>query len=159
VLGGTLDWGLIGIGAAIGVGAIIVDELLRKTKRGALPPLGVGMGIYLPIAVTALIVLGTILGHLYNRWAARQAEPGFAERMGVLMATGLIVGDSLFNVAFAGLVAGADRAGRENSTEVLAITEATGWQSPVGVLLFAAVLVGLYVWTRKRASEPVTAEG
>jgi putative OPT family oligopeptide transporter len=30
VLGGTLDWGLIGIGAAIGVGAVIVDELLRR---------------------------------------------------------------------------------------------------------------------------------
>ena len=55
MLGGTLDWGLIGIGAAIGVGAVIVDELLRKTKRGMLPPLAVGMGIYLPVAVTALM--------------------------------------------------------------------------------------------------------
>jgi uncharacterized oligopeptide transporter (OPT) family protein len=153
VLGGTLDWGLIGLGAAIGVGAIVVDELLRKTKRGALPPLGVGMGIYLPVAVTALIVLGTILGHLYNRWAARQAEPGFAERMGVLMATGLIVGDSLFNVAFAGIVAGSD------NPEVLAVTEAAGWQSAVGALLFAGIIVLLYAWTRKRASEPVAATG
>ena len=29
-------------------------------------------------------------------------DPAFAERIGVLMATGLIVGESLFGVAFAG---------------------------------------------------------
>ena len=57
VLGGTLDWNLIGLGAAIGVVAVIVDEVLRSTKRGILPPLAVGMGIYLPGGVTALIVV------------------------------------------------------------------------------------------------------
>ena len=69
------------------------------------------MGIYLPVGVTALIVVGAFLGHFYNRWAKRQSEPGFAERLGVLAATGFIVGDSLFNVVFAGLVAGSDRSG------------------------------------------------
>ncbi|HEX6605179.1 MAG TPA: oligopeptide transporter, OPT family, partial [Sphingomicrobium sp.] len=44
VLGGNLDWGLIGIGAGIGVVVVIIDELLRASKRGALPPLAVGMG-------------------------------------------------------------------------------------------------------------------
>ena len=44
VLGGNLDWGLIGLGAMIGVGVIIVDEILRAAKRGSLPPLAVGMG-------------------------------------------------------------------------------------------------------------------
>ena len=148
VLGGTLDWGLIGLGAAIGVVAIIVDEALRAQKKGwALPPLGVGMGIYLPVGVTALIVVGAVLGHVYNRWAERQANPGFAERMGVLTATGFIVGDSLFNVLYAGLVAGSD------DVEVLSVTEATGWQTPTGVLLFAAIIVLLYGWTRSRASQ------
>jgi putative OPT family oligopeptide transporter len=147
VLGGTLDWNLIGIGALIGVGAIVVDEVLRRGKnRRALPPLAVGMGIYLPVAVTALIVIGAVLGHVYNRWAARQSDPGFAERLGVLTATGLIVGDSLFNVVFAGLVAGSD------NPEVLALTEEAGWQTPVGIVLFAALVALLYAWTRKRAS-------
>ena len=35
VLGGDLDWGLIGTGAAIGMGAILVDELLRKSGKGS----------------------------------------------------------------------------------------------------------------------------
>ena len=147
VLGHTLDWGLIGLGAIIGVAAIVVDEVVRAQKRSwELPPLGVGMGIYLPVGVTALIVVGAVLGHFYNRWAERQANPGFAERMGVLTATGFIVGDSLFNVLYAGLVAGSD------DVDVLAVTEATGWQTPAGVLLFAAIVVLLYGWTRNRAS-------
>ena len=147
VLGHNLDWGLIGLGAAIGAVAVIVDEILRNGGKGrSLPALGVGMGIYLPVGVTALIVVGAVIGHLYNGWAKRQADPGFAERMGVLTATGFIVGDSLFNVVYAGLVAGSD------DPDVLAITSATGWQTPLGVLLFAAVIVVLYSWTRRQAA-------
>jgi putative OPT family oligopeptide transporter len=152
VLGHNLDWNLIGLGAAIGAAAVVVDESLRRTKKGwALPPLGVGMGIYLPVGVTSLIVVGAVLGHIYNRWAKRQASPGFAERMGVLTATGFIVGDSLFNVVYAGLVAGSD------NPDVLAVTDATGWQTPTGILLFVAMIALLYAWTRQRAREPLAA--
>ena len=152
VLGHNLDWSLIGIGAAIGVVAVVADEVLRKGKRGwALPPLGVGMGIYLPVGITAFIVVGAVIGHFYNRWAARQAEPGFAERLGVLSATGLIVGDSLFNVVYAGLVAGSD------NPDVLAIMEEAGWATPLGIALFVAGLVWLYAWTRRGAAQSLTA--
>ena len=37
VLGGSLDWGLIGIGAVIGVVAVIVDEVLRELEQAAAP--------------------------------------------------------------------------------------------------------------------------
>src|SRR5205814_4848574 len=108
VLGGNLDWGLIGIGAGIGVVVVAIDEFLRATKRGALPPLAVGMGIYLPMALTLLIPLGAVLGRLYDNWAARRPNADFAQRMGVLLATGLIVGESLFGVVFA-MIVGATR--------------------------------------------------
>jgi putative OPT family oligopeptide transporter len=150
VLGGTLDWNLIGIGAAIGVAAVIVDELLRKGKSGrSLPPLAVGMGIYLPVAVTAMVVLGAVLGHFYNRWAERRSDPAFAERLGVLTATGFIVGDSLFNVVFAGLVAGSD------DPDVLGVIGEAPWQTPLGLALFAALIAALYAWTRRRAAQPL----
>ena len=55
VLGGSLDWPLIGLGALIGVAACVVDEALRRGKKYSLPPLAVGMGIYLPMALTLLI--------------------------------------------------------------------------------------------------------
>lgn len=104
VLGSGLDWGLIGIGAAIGVGVVIIDELLARGKRWRLPPLAVGMGIYLPMALTLLVPIGALIGHIYTRAVARSPRPEFAERMGVLIATGLIVGESLFGVLFAGTV-------------------------------------------------------
>jgi len=143
VLGGNLDWGLISTGAAIGAGVILIDELLRKSGKGSLPPLAVGMGIYLPMALTLLIPIGAILGHVYNRWAERQADPAFAERMGVLAATGLIVGESLFGVAFAGIAAAT------GSPEALAILEENSFAPLAGVLVFALAVGWLYAWTRK----------
>ncbi|MRT32412.1 oligopeptide transporter, OPT family, partial [Xylella fastidiosa subsp. multiplex] len=58
VLSGDLDWGLIGFGAGIGVVVVALDELLGKTGKMRLPPLAVGMGIYLPMALTLLIPVG-----------------------------------------------------------------------------------------------------
>jgi putative OPT family oligopeptide transporter len=151
VLGGNLDWNLIGLGALIGVGACIVDELLRKTKRGILPPLAVGMGIYLPMTLTLLIPVGALIGHFYDRWAKTAPNPAFAERLGVLMATGLIVGESLFGVAFAGIVGATD-----NPTP-LALVEEHGWAMTFGIAVFAASILWLYAKTRTGAAKPVTA--
>ncbi|MEO5587753.1 MAG: oligopeptide transporter, OPT family [Novosphingobium sp.] len=148
VLGGTLDWNLIGLGAGIGAAAIVIDEALRRTNRGSLPPLAVGMGMYLPLGVTALIVVGAVLGHVYNRWAKGQRDPAFAERMGVLTATGLIVGDSLFNVGYAGIVAAT------NDPDALAVVAVRAWQMPVGIVLFAGLIVLIYAAMRK-ASRPL----
>ncbi len=146
VLGGNLDWGLIGLGAAIGAAVIVADELLRKTGKRSLPPLAVGMGIYLPMALTLLIPLGALAGHFYNRWASRQSDPEFAERMGVLAATGLIVGESLFGVAFAGIAAAT------GSPEALAVMEGNPVAEVAGLLVFAGAVAALYRWTRRAVS-------
>ena len=150
VLGGNLDWGLIGLGAGIGVVVVTIDEVLKATKRGALPPLAVGMGIYLPMALTLLIPLGAALGHFYEKWAARQRNPEFAQRMGVLLATGLIVGESLYGVVFAGLVAatGVDAP--------LALVEENALAVPLSIIVFVAVILGFYAWTKKQADVPMT---
>ena len=158
VLGGNIDWSLIGIGAAIGVGAIIADEALwRRTKKYSLPSLAVGMGIYLPMDLTILIPIGALLVYTYNKWAARQANPDFAERIGTLMATGLIVGESLMGVAYAAVVAGAERAGSEDSAGVLAIFGENPWAIPIGILLFSASIAYLYSRTRREAAAPSVA--
>jgi hypothetical protein len=105
--------------------------------------------------LTLLIPVGALLGWYYNRWAAKQSNPDFAERIGTLMATGLIVGESLMGVLYAALVAAAERAGSENSAEVLAVVEGFGWATPLGILLFIASIAFLYMTTRRKASEPV----
>ena len=149
VLGGDLDWGLIGFGAGIGVVVVALDELLGKTGKMRLPPLAVGMGIYLPMALTLLIPVGAVIGHFYNRWSLRQANPEFAERMGVLMATGFIVGESLFGVAFAGIVASTD------SDAPLALVGESHWAVPLSVLIFAGVIAALYARLRHWATAPL----
>ncbi|HEU4957429.1 MAG TPA: oligopeptide transporter, OPT family, partial [Sphingomicrobium sp.] len=151
VLGGNLNWNLIGLGAAIGVAACAIDEMLRATKRGMLPPLAVGMGIYLPMALTLLIPVGAVIGHFYDRWARTSANPAFAERLGVLMATGLIVGESLFGVAFAAIV------GATDNSAPLALVEEFAWAVPLGLIAFTGSILWLYARTRYAAGRPLAA--
>ena len=154
VLGGSLDWGLIREGAIIGVVAVIIDEVLKATsgKRLHLPPLAIGMGIYLPLEADLLIPFGAVLGWFYNRWALTARSPAFAERMGVLMATGLIVGESLMGVVYAFAVAGAERAGSPDSANVLALVQPYPAVMIVSMVVFAAAIAALYFWTRGQAS-------
>ncbi len=155
VLGGNLDWGLIREGAIIGAIAVAVDEALRRfsNKRMHLPPLAIGMGIYLPMEANLLIPFGAVLGYFYNRWALSSRSPAFAERMGVLMATGMIVGESLMGVVYAGAVAGAEKAGSADSAAVLALIQPYSSVMLVSLVVFVVSIAGLYLWTKARASD------
>ena len=42
VIGGSIDWGLIGIGVLLGIAIIVLDEVLGVAKKLRLPPLAVG---------------------------------------------------------------------------------------------------------------------
>lgn len=156
VLGGDLNWALIGTGAAIGAVVIVVDEILgratkNRARKLALPPLAVGMGMYLPMAVTIVIPLGALIGLLYDRWAGRSRDPELARRLGVLLATGLIVGESLFGVVFAGIVAST---GSESPLAIVGegFENVAMW---LGAAVFAAVIAGLYRWLRTQSASAV----
>lgn len=154
VLGGSIDWGLIGLGVGIGVAVIAVDEVLGRAGKMRLPPLAVGMGIYLPMALTLLIPVGAVIGHFYNRWAERRANPAFAERIGVLAATGLIVGESLFGVGFAGVLAWANRNNPvpPNDTPLAVVGESFETIAfYIAPLLFFGLIALLYARTRRMA--------
>ncbi len=105
VIQGNIDWSLIGLGAAIGVALIVLDEMLGRTTRTArLPPLAVGLGIYLPSSTTLMIVVGAIVGWYFDKRAERGANPEGTKQLGVLLASGMIVGESIIGVVIAAIV-------------------------------------------------------
>jgi len=141
VIGGKLNWSMIEIGAAVGAGIVLLDEILRVGGLLRLPPLAVGLGIYLPMEATLPVVVGAIIGWIYNR-SVRSAR---AERLGVLIASGMIVGESLFGVLNAGLIVGAGR------DAPLAMVAADFAAAPLlGALLFAGLIALLYGWMLQR---------
>jgi putative OPT family oligopeptide transporter len=152
VIGGKLDWGLIGIGVLAGIGLIVVDEALGLTKRMRLPPLGVGISIYLPPSTTVPVILGALAGWAYDRWASGSPEPERAKRMGVLLASGLIVGESLFGVVLAGITVAS------NKSDPLALVgdafaPAANW---IGAIAFALAIAALYRWIARRSESTPT---
>jgi putative OPT family oligopeptide transporter len=145
VLGGDLNWSMLRWGALAGVIFIALDEALGKAGRMRLPPLAIGIAIYLPMAVILPVVLGALVGAAYDRWSDRTADPERARRMGTLTATGMIVGESLWGVAFAGIVAAS------GSDAPLAIV-GDGFETVAlvgGAILFVGLVAWLYRGTRR----------
>ncbi|HVA33953.1 MAG TPA: oligopeptide transporter, OPT family [Candidatus Baltobacteraceae bacterium] len=143
VIQGQIDWSLIGAGALVGIVAIVADEFLRRTGRFALPPLAVGLGIYLPATTTAPVVLGAVLGYFYNRWADGQSNAEKAKQLGVLVASGMIVGESVFGVVLAALIVFTNRA-----TPLAVVGDAfQNAASVIGGLAFVVGVGALYRWT------------
>ena len=105
VITGDVPWNMIGLGAGIGVAIIILDEFLGFAKKGPrLPPLAVGLGIYLPTSTTLMVVVGALVGAWFDRYAERRENADATKQLGVLLASGLIVGESLLAVIYAGIV-------------------------------------------------------
>src|SRR5687768_6188729 len=104
VIGGSLEWKMLGIGALVGVGLILLDTLMGAMKKLRLPPLAVGIGIYLPMSATFVVIVGAVLSHWYDRRTRSMPNPERAQRLGTLLASGLIVGESLWGVIVAGLI-------------------------------------------------------
>jgi len=142
VIGHHLDWNLIGSGALIGAAIVALDEICRWRKWLRVPPLAVGLGIYLPMSATLPVVVGAIIGWLYNR----SVHTPRAERLGVLIASGMIVGESLFGVINAGIIVGANR-----DAPLAVVPAGFEFATMLGVLGLAGLTALLYGWLLKRA--------
>ena len=108
IFSSKLAWEYIYIGIGLGVVLVLIDQLLKRTTKNLiLPPLAVGMGIYLPPVIQTPLVVGAILGYFLNRHlrktAGAEAEAAGLRR-GTLFASGLIVGESIVGVLLAGLI-------------------------------------------------------
>lgn len=147
VIGGSLEWKMIGIGALVGVGLILLDEVLGLLKLLRIPPLAVGIGIYLPMSVTFAVVVGAVLSRWYEGRARLLPNPERAERLGTLVASGLIVGESVWGVVNAGLIVGL------SSDAPIAIVPESFAPAPwLGAIGFIGVIAWLYRWMLRRSA-------
>ncbi|PXZ05162.1 oligopeptide transporter, OPT family [Gilliamella apicola] len=106
-----LDWTMIFIGLVLGAIIIITDLILAKRhSKFRLPALAVGLGIYLPPSVTTPIFVGTLLSWIIKRYTYADAKRNNldpkvqfkkVDRKAALIASGLIVGESLIGVILA----------------------------------------------------------
>ncbi|WP_394825609.1 OPT family oligopeptide transporter [Pendulispora albinea] len=149
VIQGDIDWSLIQVGISIGVPIIVLDEILaRTTKDMRLPPLAVGLGIYLPTQATLMVVVGTLVGWYFDKRAERTKNPEPTKQLGVLLASGLIVGESVIGVIIAAIVAFSGK-GAPLAVVGPGFADAAIW---LGGIAFAAIAFALYRWVGKLAN-------
>jgi putative OPT family oligopeptide transporter len=147
VIQNNIDWSLIEVGGLIGIIMIAVDEALRRfTKSAHLSPLAVGLGIYLPTSSTLMVVVGAVAGWYYDRRADRSARPEAGKQLGVLLASGMIVGEGLIGVAIAAVVA---FSGKDFPLALVGDGFAGGPALWIGGIAFVVVMLALYRWIER----------
>jgi putative OPT family oligopeptide transporter len=153
LFGGQLPWGMIAVGAVIGVAIIVLDEVLKA--RGSsfrTPVLAVAVGIYLPLELMTPIFLGGLLAWIAERRLRRQgldaAEIERRHRKGLLFAAGMITGEALMGIAIAVPIV------TSGSADVLALPSLWHFGEWLGLVVLA-ILAGLLFKTAM-AADPST---
>jgi putative OPT family oligopeptide transporter len=147
VIGGNLEWKMIGIGALVGVGLILLDLLLGAMNKLRIPPLAVGIGIYLPMSATFAVVVGAVISYWYERRTRSARNPERAERLGTLVASGLIVGESLWGVLNAGLIVGLSK-----DAPIALVGEDFVLGPWLGLFAFVGIIILLYGWMLRKSA-------
>jgi putative OPT family oligopeptide transporter len=147
VIQNNVDWSLIKLGALIGVVAIALDETLRRTTKSVhLSPLAVGLGIYLPTQSTLMVVVGAIVGWYFDRRADRSPKPEATKQLGVLLASGMIVGEGLLGVVIAAFVA---FSGKDFPLALVGDEFAGDAAVWIGGGAFTVIMIVLYRWVAR----------
>ncbi|WP_449410830.1 OPT family oligopeptide transporter [Methylobacterium komagatae] len=140
----TLPWPMLLLGGLIGLAAVWLE--VRAKRRGfSFPALTVGIGMYLPLSVEMTIGLGGLLGFLCER-ALRRRDPSALEpsrRRGVLIASGLLVGESFVGVGLAAIDAASGRTGSLSLASALGASTALSLGLAVFALGLGAIAAAL----------------
>jgi putative OPT family oligopeptide transporter len=146
VIGGNLNTSMLFLGMGLGVALIILDEVLGLLKWLRLPPLAIGIGMYLPMSATLAVVVGAVIGHWYDGWTKGTRSPEYSKRLAILIASGMIVGESLWGVINGGVI------GLTSIEAPFAVVPADfPWMNWIGPGTFVLLIVVLYGWIMKRA--------
>ncbi|MGA8027971.1 MAG: oligopeptide transporter, OPT family, partial [Bryobacteraceae bacterium] len=98
IVGGDMPWPLVLVGILMGFALILMNVK---------SPMLVAVGMYLPFETTAAIFVGGLIRSLGD-WAAKrrgynEAQKARVENAGVLTASGLIAGEAILGLVWAGL--------------------------------------------------------
>ena len=145
IFSSTLEWGYIYIGIGLGVVLVAIDQFLkRSTKSLCLPPLAVGMGIYLPPVVQTPLVVGAVLGYYVREHLRAQGgeeAEAAGNRRGTLFASGLIVGESIIGVLLAGVIVVSVTGSGSDAPLALVGKDFAGTAEYLGLAVFAVSLL------------------
>ena len=145
IFSSTLEWGYIYIGIGLGVVLVAIDQFLKhSTKSLCLPPLAVGMGIYLPPVVQTPLVVGAVLGYFLRKHLRAQGgeeAEAAGNRRGTLFASGLIVGESIIGVLLAGVIVVSVTGGGSDAPLALVGKDFAGTAEYLGLAVFAVSLL------------------
>ena len=97
IVAGQMDWILIFVGMLMGVGFIMMNVK---------SPMLVSVGMYLPLGTTFAIFVGGLIKGIVERVDEKkkfnEAQKSRVENTGILIAAGLIAGEALIGLLFAG---------------------------------------------------------
>ena len=148
VMGGTLPWVLIFMGAFI---AIVVEIL-------GIPVLAFSIGLYLPIYLSAPIMVGGVIRWFVDnkkKYDSDKARKDGSDR-GVLYAAGMIAGEGIVGILLAVLAVFNVADKIDLSSVYGGAFETTGnW---VGLVAFIVLLATLFYFTRNKKTIEVDAE-
>jgi putative OPT family oligopeptide transporter len=145
IVGGDMAWPLIIVGILMAIGFILV-----KVKS----PMLVCVGMYLPLETSFAIFIGGLIKGMMEKIAARRklndAQKARVENNGVLLASGLIAGEALIGLLFAGLAL------MEASYQTWMASVFSFLPAPFGVsaLVFVIIAVVLIVVPLRNAGRP-----
>jgi putative OPT family oligopeptide transporter len=103
---GHLPWDMVWIGAAVAVGIIIVDEILRTKTNYRAYPMPVAVGIYLPFGTTSGLFVGGVIAWIMQILTKKQGKEATerAHTRGTLLSSGLIAGEALTGITLAAVI-------------------------------------------------------
>jgi putative OPT family oligopeptide transporter len=160
ILAGELDWSMLGVGVLVGLGLVIIDEILKRTtKKMRLPPLAVALGIYLPVSATVPVSIGTfvalIADYALSRRARASGQPfekvaAAPHRRALLLGSGMIVGESRLGVVNALIITLA-----HGNQSVLAVVgdDFAGTAEWLSTIVFLALCLFSYRWIMGKAEK------
>jgi len=148
VFNNSLPWDMMLCGALVILALLVLTKLFRLERYFKLSPLGVAIGMYLPLSSSVPLSFGGLIAY-FVQWRLKKrafAAEGYAERKqrGILIACGLVAGSALMDVFLAVPFA------LFHSPDALSLV-GKSWEH-YGVGLGVLSIIGLLAWINQRVS-------